>query len=1219
MKKSLVFVFCLFLLILTSPYAQDAKEPKVITINSVRVMEIFKKENKAQYGKKTKQEETNETDEKPPIGTQNTAADTAFDQAATGKPVDTAGSIQPDSKSPQHNAQQDEISTDTASQAAPRTGTSTMPQNAVADTASEQPAAGKTPAAAGTVRERGEIPQNSEQQDATADQGTSPSAADAEAPPSTVTTEEAQKAVDEKKDNIIVFTGGVSISVKDGSSVSIIESDKLVYNRSENTIEAEGNVRYSRKTGSSEEAEEFIGELLLFNIDEMEGVFLDGTIKQAPRKQGSTPFTIQSATIGRDSSSTTGFKNGVLSTNTDPDDDPLWSIRASRIWMLPGNELAFVNGYFSIGVVPLFYLPFFYYPADEMIFHPVFGFRNREGYFVQTTTYLFGRKPLDTDSKKSGSFSNFMKSDRLKKQERIGLFLKNLDEEAIDNNPAYIKLIADAYSQLGGLIGIDGKTVPKNTPIKQLDFSLFLGISRTLFPPKKTTGIDISHSMYDEKGKRHYNKSVLNGIYVPFRYRAHINFGISQAPFDFSLNMPFVSDPYFKKDFFDRSEDMNWFNYLLNKDKLAKGNDIGTEGSYSWKLNGSIRPSFKTLNPWISTLNIDNASLMVDFDRKTNRKIQGIERQYVPEREFFYPKLFKPEGKVSIAGTILSNAIFAEKKAEKTPDIEGIPNPFAKDDKQKQDDTTQEAEKEEEAKGNNSSISTDNTEENDAKEEKPVFIDSFMPTFKPLYGKEFDHSIAYSLSYSGDLTALQETTFTTAQWRSPEDIKWKDYESRYYQLKGNAGLKGTVSYSQNLISLSSSLTVSGNYQRHPWLREQKRKPILELNDFKANVYTLKNENSVTVSPFVYTDLFKPTSFTWSITEILAKNTFTGTYADPKWKTEKVKWHKDFITAHTGSAVFGIVLAEKYTQKLTFSFNLPPLLKAYSSTLNFSFPYGTLAASAKLFEKEKAKKKWFWDPFKLEVNWTLPYDIKATQTYIYNIEDKKNERLHITAGWKHLSAFYTHSREIPQKLIPGSGWESNGTEKKFIPFAAGFSFSNTSNPLTIYSWKNRIKIQLELASTLQFNLVRITDSYFTFAPKIIFNIHEFWDFSFGSSSRNDAIARYFQKVLNLPIAIPGNSNVFTDLLQSFYFWDRSKREASGFKLQSLDIGFTHYLKDWTLKFNWEIKPQLKNEGARKYYAFSPTITFAVEWNPIGDVKVEAKKKEGKFSVERGEIK
>ena len=1117
MKKPLVSVFCLFLFILSSPYAQIAKEPKVITINSVRVMEVFKKENKAQYSTKP-----DKTDKKKDTNSSEDKTESPTEQTAGMENISGA-----------------------------------------------------------------QVP---------------------------VTTEDAQKAVEEKKDDIIVFTGGVSLSVKDGSTVSTIESDKLVYNRSENTIEAEGNVHYSRKSGGSDGAEEFIGELLLFNIDEMEGVFLDGTIKQAPRKQGQNPFTIRSATIGRDSSGAIGFKNAVLSTNSDPDEEPLWSIRASRIWMLPGNELAFANGYFSIGIVPILYLPFFYHPADEMLFHPVFGFRNREGYFLQTTTYLLGRKPLDTDSKKSGSFSNFMKSDRLKKQERIGLFFKNLEEDASDIGSAYIKLIADTYSQLGGLIGIDGKITPKNTPIRQLDFSIFFGMSRTLFPLSRIGTGGISHTTYDMHGKRHYNKSFFLGRPLPFRYRAHINFGISQAPFQFSLNMPVISDPFFKKDFFDRSEDMNWFNYFLNKEKLAKGTDKGIEGSYSWKLNGSIRPSFKGISPWISTLNIDNASITVDFDKKPNSKIQGTARQYAPGREFFYPKLFKPEGRLSIAGTILSNTMFAGKKAKKTPDVEGIVNPFIKDDKQGQDNT----EKPAESKESDLPVSTDNIQERNTKKDTEPFIDSFIPAFKPMYGKEFDHSIAYSLSYSGDFSALQETTFASSQWNTPEDIRWKDYESRYYQLKGNAGLKGTLSYSQNLISLSSNLAVSGNYQRHPWTRDVSKKPILELNNFKTNVYTLKNENSITINPFVYTDLFKPVSFSWNITEILAKNTFTGTYSNPKWETQRVKWNKNFITTHTGSAVFGIVLAEKYTQKITFSMNLPPLLQAYTTSLNVSFPYGAFTVSTKLFEKENTAKKWAWDPFKADLTWTLPYDIRTAQTYIYNIQEKSNERLHITFGWKYISSFYTQSREVPQKLIPGSGWILNGTEKRFIPFALGFSFSNTSNPLTIYAWKNRIKIQLGLSSTLQFNLVRITDSYFTFAPKIIFNIHEFWDFSFGSSSRNDVIARYFQKALNLPVVIPGNTNILTDLAQSFYFWDRPKREAAGFKLQSLDIGFTHYLKDWTLKFNCEIKPQLKNRGARKYYEFSPIITFAVEWNPISDIKVEAKKKEGKFSVERGEI-
>ena len=72
MKKSLVSVFCFFLCILSSPYAQTAKEPKVITINSVRMMEIFKKENNARYGKKTEQAEKKDAGEKQSPAMPNT-------------------------------------------------------------------------------------------------------------------------------------------------------------------------------------------------------------------------------------------------------------------------------------------------------------------------------------------------------------------------------------------------------------------------------------------------------------------------------------------------------------------------------------------------------------------------------------------------------------------------------------------------------------------------------------------------------------------------------------------------------------------------------------------------------------------------------------------------------------------------------------------------------------------------------------------------------------------------------------------------------------------------------------------------------------------------------------------------------------------------------------------------------------------------------------------
>lgn len=1241
-KKYLRCVSIVLPLLLLSPLYAQQKEPKVITINSVRVMELFKKENRSQWTKKPDQAASGDTapvttvpDSGEHTAQAHTAADKADSTAAAEKSTEAkhSGTINTGTPAAADDPPAQPDQTNRADNTAGG-GTTAAPV---------PPEAGKTnnptqdsPAATGS----GGTAAVSGQDSASTVTGTNTASLSENIPAeNSETVAAAQKAIDEKKDQIIVFTGDVSISVKDGNTVSTVQADTVIFNRSENTMEAAGNVRYSRKTGSSP-AEEFVGGQLLFNIEEMEGVFVDGLIKQPPRNKTVPPFTIQAGAVGRDSSSTIGFKNAIMSTNTDLDEDPLWSIRASRMWLLPGTELAFANGYFSVGIVPLFYIPFFYHPADEMIFHPVFGMRNREGAFIQTTTYLIGRKPLEQGKDSKASFSNFMRSDTLKKQERNGLFYKNLDEDETKTEPAYLKLVADTYSTLGGVVGLDGKFVPQNNLVRQIDFSLYFGMSRTLYKP--TDAGSKSYTAYDKKGNRHYNKSYFHGIQVPFRYRAYFNMNISKNPVNFTLTLPFPSDPNFKKDFFDRAEDMNWFNYALNREKLAKGTDVGTESSYSWKMDASVRPSIKQVQPWINSLNLDNASFSVEFDSKKNEKLKPMEQPPqadAPHQKFFFPRLLKPTGKVSISGTLLSNSLFERKKTRSQPDLHGIQNPYL----QEKTDTAQQntelagsnadssatlqpdavqpaaaqsdAEREAAAASAASAASAMPPEN----KEPPEFIDTFIPAFKPVYESGFDNRLIYSLTYSGDLNALQETTFRTDKWREPKDIKWTDYDSRYYQLRGSAALKGSLSYAQNFISMNSSLTFNGNYQRHPWVRDEQKLKNLELNNFKANVYTLKNDNAVTLSPLVFTSFFRATSFTWNLSQIVVKNKFTGTYQNPKWKTEKVKWDKDFITAHAGTAVFGVTVEEKYTQKLSFSANLPPLLRSYSGKADFSFPYGTLALSTRFFEKEKAKKTWFWDPFKADLNWNFPYDIKSSQSYTYNIEEKEHERLHITAGWKYISFFYTQSRETPYKLTAGTGWQPRSAKKEFIPFETGLSFSNSSAPATLYAWKNRIKLQFSLISNVKFNLIRVTDSYFTFAPKFIFDIHEFWSLSFGTSSRNDVIARYFQKMFNLPVQIPGNSNIVTDLAHSFYFWDTAKREASGFKLQSLDIGLTHNLKDWELKFTCNIKPEQKKDGKRIYYTFTPTILFAVEWKPITDIKVQAKKKDNTFSVERGEIR
>ena len=252
---------------------------------------------------------------------------------------------------------------------------------------------------------------------------------------------------DEKNDqDSIVLEGSVEISVKKGSTVSEIKADKITYDRKTEMLFAEGNVEIETKS-SSAGGEKTTASSLLMNTSTLEGIFDDGRVVQTKSDalnlpSGST-LIVFSDIFGKSEDNTIAFKNSSL-TFCD-DEDPHWHIDATRTWLLPGGEFAFFNALLYVGPVPVLYFPIFYYPKDELIFNPVFGSKQREGKYVQTTLYLKGRKPLNSSSGSGSSSSsssnddsateeslkavyNFMKPTELKEQERQGLMLHNLDE-----------------------------------------------------------------------------------------------------------------------------------------------------------------------------------------------------------------------------------------------------------------------------------------------------------------------------------------------------------------------------------------------------------------------------------------------------------------------------------------------------------------------------------------------------------------------------------------------------------------------------------------------------------------------------------------------------------------------------------------------------------------------------------------------------------------------
>ncbi len=182
--------------------------------------------------------------------------------------------------------------------------------------------------------------------------------------------EHAQKTEYKKKEDsdedMIILSGEVRVSVTKGSSTTVITATNINFNRATNILYAEGNITLEGTGTSAEGKEHITASTLVFNTLTLEGIFDNGRVIQAASDALSLPsgstLIVSSEIFGRDSGGTVAFKNGNL-TFCD-DENPHWKIKASRIWLLPGGEFAFLNALLYVGRVPLLWLPAFYYPKD---------------------------------------------------------------------------------------------------------------------------------------------------------------------------------------------------------------------------------------------------------------------------------------------------------------------------------------------------------------------------------------------------------------------------------------------------------------------------------------------------------------------------------------------------------------------------------------------------------------------------------------------------------------------------------------------------------------------------------------------------------------------------------------------------------------------------------------------------------------------------------------
>ena len=982
--------------------------------------------------------------------------------------------------------------------------------------------------------------------------------------------------------------GDVIISLKDGATVHRIKAWEILYNRTRNVMTATGNVEYTKEEGAT--VETFKGDSITVNLDNWSGIFMDGASQKSTIGR-SAAFRFSGTVISKNDEGATVLSGADI---TNPaNEEAYWSLHASKLWLLPGNDWAIFNAVLKVGNIPLLYLPFFFYPADEIIFHPVLGYRSREGTFLQTTTYILGRP------KSSGLSGNsitriFGGDSDSEGKVREGVFLRASNEKTVDTSATQFSVLFDAYVNLGAYLGTE-LALPAKGLFGNTSISAGLGLTRDIY---------VSGANYTPfpnfYGESSWNSSRFFFMDVPLRYRFNIRSSFRVKNGSFSFEIPFYSDPYVDRDFMRRTEVLDWL-AMLREGVSASGAVIDTSiNAYEWKLSGSFSPIVSSLAPYISSFSISNLSSTLLFSQRNSGSYSGPTSPPNPGRAFFFPNRFTIlSASAAIAGTPLktenTNQSQIVVKTEPPPGdalLSDIPiSPWGT-----------------EQKGETNATYTRVVSD----------VYDFSP---PVLGQRFTlpatGGAQLSVDYRIAPTTATELQFRTSNWRESKDIDLGEASSILSSLRSDAGLSFNLNHTGG-GAYSSSLRFSGtgSWQDYLYINMSAEefstpKAIKDARDraYKETYFTSSWDFSTSFRPLLYDSVWSASSLQYSLRGLLAKTSVDTTGNTPVWNWVLGDWNKTDIGAHQVTANLAARIMD-YNQNLSVSAVLPPRDSVFSANAVFrAWITETSIRNSISFPLEEDKRK--IDP--VYFTETLRFTQGSFQQYVV-FDPVQNEYTTLTSSLSlsslGLSASFSAIYSQPYHYnYNGSvdnsrpnGWMQM-SYKSLNPNEFKLSYVKTFSQNSL--WGNRLSFSLSLNTSLSFDLQRYTNSRFTFSLGVRTRITNFLDLDFSTSSENVVMFKYFQGLpfFNLPTQLyPGQeTNLFMDLLNSFRFDNDDLRRQSGFKLKSLRLSFIHHLGDWNVRLSMATTPYLP-QGS-KTYSFSNDVSFLVQWVPIGEIRTQ----------------
>ncbi len=1027
---------------------------------------------------------------------------------------------------------------------------------------------------------------------------------------------------------MVSASGGVILSLKeDNGSTHRIEARELTFDRDRNAVAARGSVRYARQSATG--SEYFAGEALSASLDDWSGVFLDGKVRRAGAgaATGDRGLVLAGETMRRQSGNVLVFDNGVISSCDAT--DPHYAVRAGRVWILGDNEWAVSNALFSLGNVPVLWLPFFYYPGDEIVFHPVIGYRTREGRYVQTTTYLVGRK-----AQKEGTTSIFSmsKGQGSGPTEVKGLFLRRVDDprKTAPDDGSYLKFMVDLYSSLGAFAGMDGSS-GKRGPLEKGSFAFGLGLSRSIF------GEGTGYSPFDQAGdwESVWNRTRFLKVSLPLRFGLNMSGSFTMGAVKANLALPLFSDPFFEQDFRNRSEDMEWLKLIAPSPEplstVVKRTALNqrAELSMSWQPQG--------LSPWLGSVELSRLAVSVGWLSKSwTTKTGGIPPVGIdpilysvdPAREFFFPDQMRPaDATLSLRGSLLSwpSQAPAPGAAGSAPASRTAPA-----DKERKAlgelrspwEEGNEAEKAKEGAGPPSDPGAPSAAGPAAGEPGASQASGGAPGNPVPQGGDFRQparapslppasttglwtgSLGWNLTPSG----YTETRFRSAGnlgWYGPADIDF----SRLYQLYSyhlGAGLDARLAYGQDLATISLGLAWADQDQIRPYnygsaatddASYAAGASAYKLADYQYKNSRLSSSLRLGSRPLAGIWFLSASSLSYSLDATLYSKKFLSLSPSnqPQYQLNYPAWNQDGILTNSATINLAYKPRER-TQSLALTANLPPTTESYSPRLGLDAGFATFVATTRAY-RALPRAPFSFDP--LSMTATLgasPWPV-LSDSYSWDYVNHFNVSNTASIAYGGLTASLLHKRSQEYSLdAGGAGWQAVGATK-FLATDLSFAFNQT--------WKDDgskpLSSSLSLSSTLNQSLLRFSESVFTFGLALDFKLNQLLTLSFSSLSQNSTVWKYYPDFFPAGAIDPRDfrGDLFADLIDSLTLWDRTALRRSPFKLKSLSAKMSHDLHDWDLSFELSVKPLL--DTINRVYKMDPAFSILLAWRDIPEMK------------------